>query len=497
MHKVVAEGRVKLVADLVRAVIAGRRVVCAEVARAAGGKEVGHVLAARLAGRRGERVELGRRALDLAAVELGDDHAADEARERVQLVQPRAPEARDLRLGNRDAAEEREDDDDEGVAEGGRDGRGRHGGDELAQRHAENLRDEHHEELVAGSRRCRLEARDVVDGQEEADGAQHRVRHLGQDHADAKGERLVRFGRLLAEGDHARNGVLGLDLRQDERRQDRYLENYEDAVLQRCSGVVELQEKETRADGDHGVRVEAGEAVIGSAPEGQLSAATDSLDLVPKRRRILLLMDLGGSSNFRDAFFFHADNVLLDLFEFLRLFPNVGPIPVANAGSLTSTNGIQHPLGRVQVRRAVGATASKVVDEGRGVLANVTKVDTLAATLEEKQAVELLEEGRAGLVNRAKNGLASGCQLLEEANNVPRALAVQTTGRLVQEEQQFRLGRKLDADGDTLALFDGETSLCFSNDGVGNVFHFQERDDFLDVGVLFGLGSLIGLAEIG
>jgi hypothetical protein len=45
-------------------------------------------------------------------VELGDDHAADEACERVELVEPDTPEFGDQRLGDSDTAEESEDDDD-------------------------------------------------------------------------------------------------------------------------------------------------------------------------------------------------------------------------------------------------------------------------------------------------------------------------------------------------------------------------------------------------
>ena len=46
-----------------------------------------------------------------------DDHAADEAGKGVELVEPGAPETGDLGFGDRHAAEESEDDDDELVLE--------------------------------------------------------------------------------------------------------------------------------------------------------------------------------------------------------------------------------------------------------------------------------------------------------------------------------------------------------------------------------------------
>ena len=63
-------------------------------------------------------MEFARCANDLAALELGDDHTANEAGEGVELVEPAAPETGDVGVGDGDAAEKRENDDDEGVEEG-------------------------------------------------------------------------------------------------------------------------------------------------------------------------------------------------------------------------------------------------------------------------------------------------------------------------------------------------------------------------------------------
>lgn len=120
-------------------------------------------------------------------MKLGDDHTADETRPRIQLIQPRAPEPRDLRGGDRDAAEEGEGDDDEGVQQHGDEGGGREGADHLAEGDGEELGDEDHEELVAGAGGGGLQAGDVVEGEEEADGAEETVGHLCHHQAQREG----------------------------------------------------------------------------------------------------------------------------------------------------------------------------------------------------------------------------------------------------------------------------------------------------------------------
>lgn len=77
-----------------------------------------------------------------------------------------------------------------------------------------------------------------------------------------------------------------------------------------------------------------------------------------------------------------------------------------------------------------------------------------------------MEQKSVRLMNGAENLLASSGELAEESNDVVGTLAIETGGRLVQEEEEFWLGCKLDTDGKTLASFDGETEtigqLCTS-----------------------------------
>lgn len=124
-------------------------------------------------------------------MQLCGDHAADEAGEGVELVQPGAPEAGHLGPGNRDAAEEREDDDDGRVDLRGDEAVWRQGGDHLAQGYREEFGDEDHEELVAGSAGRGLEAGDVVEGEEETDGAEDAIGELGNDHGQGECELAV------------------------------------------------------------------------------------------------------------------------------------------------------------------------------------------------------------------------------------------------------------------------------------------------------------------
>lgn len=106
----VAERVVKLVSDLVCAVLAYTRGVVADVARCTACEEVAHVRAARLALGSLESVELGRGALDRSSVEFSNNHTTNQACKGVKLVQPDTPELGNGGLGDGDTAEEGEDD---------------------------------------------------------------------------------------------------------------------------------------------------------------------------------------------------------------------------------------------------------------------------------------------------------------------------------------------------------------------------------------------------
>jgi hypothetical protein len=108
--KLVTEGFVKLVANLVGAVVADIGCVIEEVSRRTAGEEIAHVCSTVLTLWGAELIVLAGCAFDREVVEFGNDHAANEACERVKLVKPHTPELGNLGLGNGDTAEKGEDD---------------------------------------------------------------------------------------------------------------------------------------------------------------------------------------------------------------------------------------------------------------------------------------------------------------------------------------------------------------------------------------------------
>lgn len=92
-------------------------------------------------------------------------------------------------------------------------------------------------------------------------------------------------------------------------------------------------------------------------------------------------------------------NLLLCLPRSLRLTPYLPPFQVRRRRRARA-NHLKHVLRRVLLLVDLApAVLLKVVDEGRCVLAEVAKVHSLAALLEEEEAVELLEELGGGLMN--------------------------------------------------------------------------------------------------
>jgi hypothetical protein len=76
----------------------------------------------------------------------------------------------------------------------------------------------------------------------------------------------------------------------------------------------------------------------------------------------------------------------------------------------------------------------KVADHGPGILANVSKVHSLATMLKDEKAIEGLEQNRTRLMDGAKNSLPSIRQFPEKGVNRPGSLTVETRGRLIQEQ---------------------------------------------------------------
>ena len=172
------------------------------------------------------------------------------------------------------------------------------------------------------------------------------------------------------------------------------------------------------------------------------------------------------------------------------------PVFVADFRGDTSSDSVEHPFCWVSVGRAVGAVLVEVVDQNVRVLADLSEVDGLASSLQQEQSVEVFEKGSVGLMDGAENGLTSSCQFAKETDDVKSTLAVKTGSRFVQEQQQLRLSSQLDSDRYSLPLFNCKACFRVTNNGVGNIFHFEQRNNFLNVGVLLRLRCFVRLSEI-
>ena len=176
------ERPIKLITNPIRAVLARIRDIFRKISWPSTFEEVAHILPAALPRRRRESVVLDRRAFHRPVVQFRHNHPAHQPRERVELVKPRTPEAWDLRFRDRNAAEEGEGDDEKRVEERADEAAWRQRRDQLAESDGEQLRYEDDEELVACFAGGGLEAGEVVERDEEADGAEDAVGHFGKDH---------------------------------------------------------------------------------------------------------------------------------------------------------------------------------------------------------------------------------------------------------------------------------------------------------------------------
>ena len=95
-------------------------------------------------------------------------------------------------------------------------------------------------------------------------------------------------------------------------------------------------------------------------------------------------------------------------------------------------------------------------------------------------------------MDRAEDRLAIVGKLAEEADEVPRALTVETRRRLIEEEQR-RATSELDTDGETLASLHAERE----HKGIREVLKLEHLDHVLDVLVLLLLRNGRGLTEVG
>jgi hypothetical protein len=81
--------------------------------------------------------------------------------------------------------------------------------------------------------------------------------------------------------------------------------------------------------------------------------------------------------------------------------------------------------------------------------------------------------------------LTSRGELLQERDNLVRALTIQSTRRLIEEEKRG-LGHQLDADSQSLSLLDSKTSTRNTNQSVFDIVQLQEIDNLVDISEFLG-----------
>ena len=100
-----------------------------------------------------------------------------------------------------------------------------------------------------------------------------------------------------------------------------------------------------------------------------------------------MLLDRARESGGLDLF-----DLTPDLLALRRVKPYILPIAITNAWLNTGADRVEHVLGGVDVRRTDRTMAGEVLSDDVRVLADVTEVYGLAATLEQEKAIEALKK---------------------------------------------------------------------------------------------------------
>jgi hypothetical protein len=126
-------------------------------------------------------------------------------------------------------------------------------------------------------------------------------------------------------------------------------------------------------------------------------------------------------------------DLLLNVLGLVALLPYL--MPVRSLSLRSSIDDFEHEFSRVLVVFAVSSSVGlEVVEKCSGVLSNFTKVNSLTTLCQEEKAVELLEKDGTRLMDSTEDSLTGVGEFAEEGTDGPGTLGVQTTGRLVEEE---------------------------------------------------------------
>jgi len=243
-----------------------------------------------------EKCKFAIRAVDLGSPNVEYEHTAHQVVERVQPIKPVSPESLNLLIGHQDTAEGDEGTDDERVGEGGSDGVGRIGGNELTDRSVDKLIHEHDEKGRAGTVRVRGEADSVIPAHKVEHGADAEVRDLRHDQARDERNPRVHLGLSLARLENvAALDEQGLQLGDDAGSHKDEVEDGEQTQLEIADRVANHPEREAVEECRTNVQSKLVVDVVGVAENCHVCTVADNLDLLPQRHgKLVSVVDSSG-----------------------------------------------------------------------------------------------------------------------------------------------------------------------------------------------------------
>ena len=373
-------------------------------------------------------------------------------------------------------------------------------GRESRTEHEEDPDEEEHGGAALGHRVGRdgvlLEADGIVPAEERG----HRHERVPRELYDDAGqhERLPRvgLGRALAHliqrslRDKVRHHLLHQVGEEDQEHEDGH--HLVLQALKRERLLVESKADEQRREHAHG---QLGVDVLGAAPVLLERAVLHREVLLPEGDGKLAVAGGGRSNGLLGEFSLHLGELAADLGTLGAVLPHFRPVDFGYK-TRSSADDFQHPLSGIRVGGALcSPVVFKVLDQGGHVLAEIPKVDRFSAGREEQQAVELLHQHGGRLVDGAEDGLAVVGKFTHERADGPGGLRVKTRSRFVEEEQQVRFGSDLNADGQTLALFNVETFTEDTDNSISVLLHAQHFDHLIDVCNLLSTRDVSWLPE--
>lgn len=229
-------------------------------------------LFASLTCRRRETEELRFSAGDFQTVKFVRYQSTDQICQRIDMIEPLPPELGNLRWRNCHTTEQGRDDQDERICHCRNEDGWRQSSDSLTNRDSEEFNDKNDEERVSGPVAGIVETGGVIEGQEESHSTQDAAGYFCNKLSDGEDRGRVHFGTGFSNEHLACHDEHGLNLRDDNGRQDGDDENGEDTVLQVGVTISHLQERETSQEGNDNVSEETSEDIVWRSPHSLIGS---------------------------------------------------------------------------------------------------------------------------------------------------------------------------------------------------------------------------------